>query len=129
VNKAAACYASKEVDVMSNDQEHGHLKVDQLEVGKHVKIRSPLGGIDVHASETSLGVWMTPAGVKTPEQSLSIHIQRGVPPAICIWPSFKSKYPFAISANGLQVVKEDGTTRILPLARIAEIVDKLMSDS
>lgn len=122
MNEAAACYASKGIDVMSKI-----LEVDQLVIGKHVKVRSPLGSIDVHASETNLGIWFTPAGAKQPEKTMSVHIQHGVP-SLCIWPSWKSNWPFAISANGLQIPKKDGMVRIVPLERLAELVDKLIGE-
>lgn len=102
------------------------LETEELQVGRHVKMLSDVGRFDVHCSASTMGAWLQPIGKKGNDGQVGMHIQNGVA-FFSIWPSAEAKYPFAISANGLQVVKDDGTVRIMPLGKIAELVDQLMS--
>lgn len=101
------------------------LEVDEVQVGRHVKMLSDVGRFDVHCSGSTMGAWLQPVGKRGPDGQIGMHIQNGVA-FFSIWPSVDAKHPFAISANGLQVVKDDGTVRIMPLGKIAELVDQLM---
>jgi hypothetical protein len=103
------------------------IQVEELAVDRHVRMQSPLGRIDIHASANALGVWMSPEGSKSPQGQVGMFVLNGVA-NIAVWPKHPSKFPFAISANGLQVVKSDGTVRLMPLERLAELVDRLMSE-
>lgn len=103
------------------------MEVEQLVVDRHVKMRSELGGIDIHSSSTALGVWLAPAGSRNGVGTVGLFIQNGVA-NLTVYPNYSKNRPFSISANGLQVVKRDGTVRIMPLERLADLVDKLMTE-
>ncbi len=108
------------------------LSVEQLKVGRHIRIRSAIGNLNVHASGTALGVWLQSADGRRDENMLSAYVVPGRTPALALWPSRKfwgprprQRMPFAISGDGLQVPHPDGTVTILPLEQLAEIVRTL----
>lgn len=104
------------------------VEVEEVVVGRHVKMRSELGGIDVHASNSALGVWISPKGAKSPCGQIGIFVQHGRA-CLSLYPDYPTNcVPFAISTAGLQVVKRDGTVRIVPLDVLADIVDGFLQD-
>ncbi len=101
------------------------LEVDELQVNRHVKMQSPLGRLDVHASANTLGVWLHPNGNKG---QFGCFIEHG---QVCLawYPTKDSKWPNAITTEGLQLVKADGTPMAIPFAKIAELAEKLLVET
>lgn len=107
------------------------LTAEQLQVGRHVKMRCALGSLDVHASDTVLGVWLQGGSGGRPANTLAAYVGPDQSPAIAFYPPAdywgpkepgKPRQPFAFSANGLQVPHQDGSVTILPLAKLSELV-------
>jgi hypothetical protein len=106
------------------------LRVEQLQIGKHAKIRNDAGSIAVHASKDTLGVWLD-SNVSGPTHgTICVVARSGQMPYVAVWP--KKDYrksgnalPFALSAEGLQVPHPDGTNTILPLEKLAALVKQL----
>lgn len=91
--------------------------VDELEVKKHVRMKSKMGRIDVHCSDTVCGAWLTDG-----KNSIGVIADRtGV--AICIYGS-GSAIPVALTTRGLQIPKKDGGVEFFDWARLAEVLRK-----
>lgn len=102
------------------------IEVEELVVDRHVKMSSALGRIDVHASDNTLGIWISPKDSKAPCGQFGVFIDHG---RVCLglYPDYPTKnVPFAISTAGLQVVKRDGTVIVMPLEKLAELVESVM---
>ncbi len=104
------------------------LELDELQVNRHVKMQSPLGRLDVHASANALGVWMQPAGMKGSNGQFGCFIQGG---NVCLawYPTKDSKWPNAITTEGVQLVKTDGTPMIIPFTKLAELAERVFGDT
>jgi hypothetical protein len=76
-------------------------KFDEVQVEKHFKMKSGCGSIEMHCSESVVGIWLSSSfGGK--EQPIGIVAERGKPPYICVYTKGK-KLPFAIHGEGIQV--------------------------
>jgi len=112
-----------------------YLNAEQVRVGKHVRIRSAIGKLDVHASDTVVGVWLSSEGRESgSENMLAAFVRPNETPTLAFYPPAKywgptakrsPRLPFALSGHGLQVPHQDGTVTILPLERLSEIVRTL----
>jgi len=108
--------------------ETDRLETDELQVKRHVKMQSPLGRLDVHASANALGVWMKPAGMKGSNGQFGCFIQGG---NVCLawYPTEGAKLPNAITTVGVQLVKADGTPMIIPFTKLAELAELVLGDA
>ena len=105
------------------------VKADQVHVGKHFKVTSDFGKLVIDSSKDALGLFLSGNGH---HGSLNIVLQRNGTPYISIWPKagyFNDKVarqlPFAISADGIQVPRKDGTTFSVSFDKLVEILEKL----
>lgn len=107
------------------------LTAEQLQVGRHVRMRCALGSIDVHASDTVLGVWLQGGSGGRPANTLAAYVGPGQSPAIAFYPPAdywgpkepgKPRQPFAFSGSGLQVPHQDGSVTVLSLEELSNLV-------
>lgn len=112
---------------MRQSEEFDHLKVEQLVVGKHVKVSSSFGSIEVHASGKTLGMWVSRGGKF--DGQIGIVVEQGKGPYISIWPTndsgVKTTFPFAVSGHGLQV-PTSGNPVILSWGDVARLVTQVL---
>ena len=73
------------------------LSVDQLKVDRHIKLKSSIGKIDVHCSDTVCGAWLTAGNT-----SASVYVERDGGATIALYPDQKG-FPFAITKHGIQL--------------------------
>lgn len=74
---------------------------DEVQVQKHFKMKSGCGSIEMHCSESVVGIWLSSSsGGK--DKPIGIVAERGKPPYICVYAKGK-KLPFAIHSEGIQV--------------------------
>lgn len=107
------------------------LTINQLEVTRHVKIHTDSFGLDIHASNACLGVWMTEKGAPAGTGGIGMVCQRGCSPYFALWPKpeywkgAKQQLPLALSAHGLQVPHPDGTVTTLSLEQLSVLAKSL----
>ena len=89
-------------------------KVDELEVERHVRMKSQLGSIDVHCSDSKVGAWITKGN-----QCCGIAIQQSGLIALCFYDNMKNAKPImAMSIVGIQLCDEGGKPRVIPWADV-----------
>lgn len=107
------------------------LFVKQLEISKHVKIRTDGASLDVHKDNSSIGVWLTsgPENGKSGYSTIGVFGSKGQAPYFQLWPcqkywncDAKNKLPFAFSADsGIQIPHPDGTVTTISLKQLSEL--------
>lgn len=109
-----------------------HLQVDQLEVGKHVKIHYNGCKLDVHAGNSGIGMWLTKDGNKPDENTIGMFIGPHDLPYFMIYPTkdywesgLKMKLPFAFTSEGVQIPHPDGTRTFIKFKEISDLVKLL----
>ena len=102
------------------------LRIEELVVGRHVKVASKFGRLEIHATNSTLGVWVS--GSKR-DEPIGMCIAQDGTPYFMVYPKANSplgnKCPFAISANGLQIPQVDSEPKIIPLEKLAGLLLKL----
>ncbi len=96
------------------------LNVDELRVGRHIKLSSKLGKIDVHCSDSTLGVWLANG-----KQSACVYMDDRIGPAFCVYPNNKL-LPFSINTRGVQLPQirdKNEPVRIMSWEEIANVFD------
>ena len=94
-------------------------KIEELEVGRHVKMRSKAGGIDVHCSATICGAWIT-----KDEQSIGVVAELGQL-YVCLYDDTrKQKVPVALTTKGIQIPGSNGKVEFFDWAKVAEVLRK-----
>lgn len=86
------------------------LSVDQLKVDRHIKLKSSIGKIDVHCSDTVCGAWLTAGNT-----SASVYVERDGGATIALYPK-SGGVPFAISKHGIQLPTDSYSERPLILS-------------
>lgn len=94
------------------------LSVDQLQVGKHLRMKSPIGSIDVHSSGNVLGAWL-----KCGDSTACVYATEREGAVIALYPKSRG-LPFAISKHGVQLPTDSPseTPLILNWEQLKEIV-------
>jgi hypothetical protein len=116
-----------------NQAEPLRMDLDELRVRKHVKVQSKVGKIDVHASDSVLGVWVSAGPDSRPEyDTVAVVCDRGHAPYICVYPSrgFRNadvrtppvQLPVAISGAGIQIPHPDGTASRISWTEVSQLV-------
>lgn len=91
--------------------------IDELEVNKHVRMKSNAGSIDVHCSDSVCGAWITRA-----EKSIGIVSDRGML-YVCLYDDrHTQKLPVALTTKGLQIPDEKGKPEFFEWSRLAEVL-------
>lgn len=106
-------------------QEESVVKSDQVHVGRHFKLTSEFGTITMNRSAGALGIFVSSKRHKSPHGDICVGLQNGSLPYISVWPSHNARWPWAFSAEGLQYVRSNGDVRVIPLAKLAEVLDKI----
>ena len=85
-------------------------EVDELDVKRHIRMKSKLGSIDVHCSGSTVGAWLT-----YEKQSCGISIHPGGVIGLCLYDDTKKAVPImALSTVGLQLRDEGGKPKVIP---------------
>lgn len=101
-----------------------HERIEQLEIGKHVRLRSGDGRVkvDVHCSDDTVGVWANSDG----GPQIGIVAESRKPPYFMIYTKLSATVPVALSASGIQVPSpHGGNPKILSWAQVYELVKNL----
>jgi hypothetical protein len=94
-------------------------KIEELEVGRHVKMRSKAGGIDVHCSDTICGAWLTKG-----RKSIGIVSERDMV-YVCLYDDQNAqKLPVALTTKGIQIPDENGKPEFFEWSKLAEVLRK-----
>jgi len=92
-------------------------KVDELEVKKHIRMKSKMGSIDVHCSDTVCGAWVTDGkntiGVMADRNQLCIALYGD-----------RSSIPIAMTTKGIQIPGEHEKVEFFEWSRLAEMLRK-----
>lgn len=98
-----------------------HIEVDQVEVGKHFKLRAEGVKLDIHAGPNYIGLWL--GGLSQAENTLGFYMQKGGAPYIQMWApkELGFKLPFAFGGNGLQIPQTNGGAVIIPLEDLSKM--------
>jgi hypothetical protein len=122
-------------DVMSSEQvvedqrpyEFDELTVQQLNVGRHFKMSSGGHSVVIHSNAQSVGVWLGGRFSRSGVQQIGMFADERMA-YFMVWPEekywdhgVKTKLPFAISTQGVQVPHPDGTATRLTLKDISDI--------
>lgn len=106
--------------------------IEQLEVGKHFKMKSAVGSIAVHASGTAIGAWLTKSGSPGGTHCAAAYIDKVSGPVIAMYPDaevIQTKYPFAISSHGIQIPHECELPTTLSWAEVSKLVKSLIAET
>lgn len=106
------------------------IQAEQIHATKHFKVTNDYGSITIHSSSSSLAMFCSLK--KGHHSGITICMLKGEQPYISLWP--KKQYfdkgatkelPLALSADGLQVPRKDGTHKLIPFDRLMEILESL----
>lgn len=111
------------------------IEVDQVVVGKHVKIHTAGAMMDIHGGPTGgVGFWLANKGSPTGTDCIGAFSQKGLPPYFLVYPKEdfwepgSKKLPFAFSPNGLQIPSPDGSVVNISLNQICEWAKALQAN-
>ena len=97
-------------------------KVEQFEevqVDRHIKLKSKAGQIDAHASDSICGAWIGKG-----KKQIGVVSERDMV-YICLWgDKGKDKFPVALTPAGIQIPTADGKPEFFEWSRLAEVLRK-----
>lgn len=104
---------------------HNTVDADQINLGKHLKVRALGVHLDVHCGVNYVGAWLDNG--KGGQNSLGIFMRQGEQPYLMCWPEadYGNQLPFAFGPMGLQVPHPGGTVTTLSLKEISDLVQSL----
>ena len=94
-------------------------RIEELEVGRHIKMRSKAGGIDVHCSDKILGAWLTKG-----RTSIGIVSERGMLYISLYDDQNAQKLPVALTTKGIQIPDQNGKPEFFEWSKLAEVLRK-----
>ena len=93
--------------------------VDELEVKKHVRMRSAAGTINVHCSDKIVGAW-----IGTGKRQIGVVAEKGQV-FVCFNNNMaRNAVPVALTTEGLQIPSQHGGVEVFPWSRLAEVLRK-----
>lgn len=107
------------------------LQCEEVVVGRHFKIRNDKASIEVLSTKSGLGVWFNcrAEGSRGDENCFGAYAASDGKPYVMYWPPkeffdahAKNKLPFALSQHGLQIPVPSGGSKVIPLAKLAELL-------
>lgn len=104
---------------------HNAVDADQINLGKHLKVRAQGVNLDIHCGPDYIGGWLDDG--KGGQNSLGIFMKKGERPYLQCWPeaNYGNRLPFAFGPMGLQIPHTDGRVTLLSLKDISELVEGL----
>lgn len=105
-----------------------HLEVEQIDVGRHVRIKAGELRLNIHANDGSVGAWLSEKG-KVDFDCLSVFLRKGEAPYVQAYPfkeyfqsSVSYRLPFAFGTrHGLQIPHSDGKVTVISLEQLSSL--------
>ncbi len=115
---------------MKGRDDMSKIEIDELTVKKHLKVGNKDAILTVDTGAHGIGVFFSRRDQPDTSQ-FSVYCD-GKNFSAMFWPpkefwdqGKKGKYPFAISEQGLQFPRPDGTVKIIPLKALVSLLDAL----
>lgn len=95
-------------------------KFEEVEIGRHVKMKSAAGQIDIHCKDSLVGAWITKG-----KKSIGIVSERDMI-YVCLYDDTGlQKLPVALTTKGIQIPDAAGKAEFFDWSKVAEALRKV----
>ncbi len=95
-------------------------KFDEIEIRRHVKMKSAAGQIDVHCKDSLVGAWISKG-----KKSIGVVAERDMV-YVCFYDDTGSqRVPVALTTRGIQIPDATGKAEFFEWSKVADLLRKV----